>query len=36
MISVTLYTRRDCHLCEQAKADLQTLQMEISSSPGRD
>jgi uncharacterized membrane protein len=26
MISVTLYTRRDCHLCEQAKADLEALQ----------
>ncbi len=26
MITVTLYTRKDCHLCEQAKADLESLQ----------
>jgi len=26
MLTVTLYTRPECHLCEQAKADLQTLQ----------
>ena len=26
MLTVTLYTRKDCHLCEQAKADLQALQ----------
>lgn len=26
MITVTLYTRTDCHLCEQAEADLQQLQ----------
>src|SRR5574339_358747 len=26
MITVTLYTRKDCHLCEQAKADLVSLQ----------
>jgi len=26
MITVMLYTRSDCHLCEQAKADLETLQ----------
>ena len=26
MISVTLYTRSDCHLCEQTKADLEALQ----------
>lgn len=26
MLTITLYTRRDCHLCEQAKADLQSLQ----------
>ena len=26
MLTVTLYTRKDCHLCEQAKADLQSLQ----------
>ncbi len=26
MITVTLYTRPECHLCEQAKADLQALQ----------
>jgi uncharacterized membrane protein/glutaredoxin len=26
MLTVTLYTRKDCHLCEQAKADLASLQ----------
>ena len=26
MLTVTLYTRKDCHLCEQAKADLVALQ----------
>jgi uncharacterized membrane protein len=26
MLTVTLYTRKDCHLCEQAKADLGSLQ----------
>jgi uncharacterized membrane protein len=26
MITVTLYTRKDCHLCEQAAADLAALQ----------
>jgi uncharacterized membrane protein len=26
MLTVTLYTRKDCHLCEQAKTDLQSLQ----------
>jgi len=26
MLTVTLYTRHDCHLCEQAKADLESLQ----------
>ena len=26
MLTVTLYTRKDCHLCEQAKSDLQALQ----------
>src|SRR5512139_2261767 len=25
MITVTLYTRKDCHLCEQTKADLDAL-----------
>ena len=25
MVTVTLYTRKDCHLCEQAKADLDSL-----------
>ncbi|NJC96032.1 MAG: hypothetical protein C3F07_00670 [Anaerolineales bacterium] len=25
MVTVTLYTRKDCHLCEQAKADLESL-----------
>jgi uncharacterized membrane protein len=29
MISVTLYSREDCHLCEQAKADLDALQTEF-------
>lgn len=28
MLTVTLYTRPDCHLCEQAKAELQALQQE--------
>lgn len=26
MLTVTLYTRKDCHLCEQAKTDLASLQ----------
>ena len=26
MLTITLYTRNDCHLCEQAKADLGSLQ----------
>ena len=26
MLTVTLYTKKDCHLCEQAKADLEALQ----------
>lgn len=26
MLTVTLYTRKDCHLCDQAKADLASLQ----------
>src|SRR5512138_2235890 len=25
MVTVTLYTRKGCHLCEQAKADLDSL-----------
>lgn len=29
MIAVTLYSRADCHLCEQAQADLESLQEEI-------
>src|SRR5574342_767585 len=29
MLTVTLYTRKDCHLCEQAKADLEALQAKI-------
>jgi uncharacterized membrane protein/glutaredoxin len=29
VITVTLYTRPGCHLCEQAKADLSALQSEI-------
>src|SRR5574338_778591 len=28
MLTVTLYTRKDCHLCEQAKADLVALQVQ--------
>jgi len=26
MLTITLYTKNDCHLCEQAKADLESLQ----------
>ncbi len=26
MLTVTLYTRKDCHLCDQAKADLEAIQ----------
>ena len=26
MFTVTLYMRKDCHLCDQAKADLESLQ----------
>lgn len=26
MLTVTLYTRKDCHLCDQAKADLESIQ----------
>lgn len=29
MLTVTLYTRRDCHLCDQAKADLESLQSKV-------
>ncbi len=29
MLTVTLFSRANCHLCEQAKADLQSLQPEI-------
>jgi uncharacterized membrane protein len=29
MIQVTLYSREDCHLCQQAEADLQALQSEF-------
>jgi uncharacterized membrane protein len=29
MIEVILYSREDCHLCEQAKAELDALQAEI-------
>jgi len=28
MLTVTLYIRQECHLCEQAKADLESLQEE--------
>ena len=34
MISVTLYSRKDCHLCDEAKADLEGLQGEIPHTPG--
>ncbi len=26
---VTLYSRKDCHLCEQARADLESIQQEL-------
>ena len=29
MITVTLYSRKDCHLCEQAKADLKSLEEKL-------
>jgi len=29
VLTVTLFTRKDCSLCEQARADLQSLQAEI-------
>ena len=29
MIRVTLYTRKNCHLCDQARADLDTLRAEF-------
>ena len=29
MLTVTLFSRKDCHLCDQAKADLLSLQGEI-------
>ncbi len=29
MLTVTLYTRKDCHLCEQAKTDLESLQAQF-------
>ncbi len=28
MLTITLYTRKDCHLCDQAKADLESLQSQ--------
>ncbi len=28
MLTITLYTRKDCHLCEQVKADLQALKSQ--------
>lgn len=28
MLTVTLYTRQDCHLCEQVKTDLESLQSQ--------
>ncbi len=30
MINITLFTREDCHLCDQAKQHLDELQVEIS------
>ncbi len=29
MLTVTLYTRKDCHLCEQARDDLAALQEQV-------
>jgi uncharacterized membrane protein len=29
MLTVTLYMREECHLCEQAKADLESLQEKV-------
>lgn len=29
MLTVTLFTRKDCHLCDHARLDLETLQAEI-------
>jgi uncharacterized membrane protein len=29
MISITMYTRENCHLCEQVKADLDSFRVEI-------
>jgi uncharacterized membrane protein len=29
MITVTLYSRKECHLCDQARADLDSLKAEI-------
>ena len=29
MLTVTLYTKKDCHLCDQAKADLDSLKRKI-------
>lgn len=29
MLTVTLYSRKNCHLCQQARADLASLQAEI-------
>ena len=29
MLTVTLYMREECHLCEQAKADLESLQEQV-------
>jgi uncharacterized membrane protein len=29
MIEVTLYSRKDCHLCDQAKGDLEAIQAQI-------
>lgn len=28
MLTVTLYTRSECHLCDQAKEDLESLQTD--------
>lgn len=29
MIQVSFYSRKDCHLCDQVRSDLQSLQLEI-------
>jgi hypothetical protein len=34
MLNVTLYTRKDCKLCDEVKADLNELQSQYPSSSG--